>query len=152
MKNAFYHHLRNQLGDGVINRNLIRIFTEYDLLDGERADIAIVKLAPKTSFKGGDYHLKERVDDVLAIIELKYKNGGNREPFRKNIEKVRRYLQHKDFCLCQFYLGFIYESILTQPWLSERECGTYAKGRLTELSIHWQGDKIDSSIKEVIAF
>lgn len=92
LKNAFYHHLRNQLGDGVINRNLIRIFTEYDLLDGERADIAIVKLAPKTSFKGGDYHLKERVDDVLAIIELKFKNGGNREPFRKNIEKVRRYL------------------------------------------------------------
>jgi hypothetical protein len=107
LKNAFYHHLRTNLGDGFLKRHRIRIFTEYNIGKAV-ADIAIVSLRPKVAFEEGE-HLKERVDQVLAVIELKYKAGEcGIGPFQDDIAKsasIRRVWQLQDYeVLFRLYL------------------------------------------------
>lgn len=142
LKNAFYHHLRLRLGDGFLTRHRVRIFTEYYLRNNERADLAIVKLHPKKEMVAQDYHLKDRVDEILAVIELKHKGdscGSN--PFLQDVEKVKKYIGLKSYMTCQFYLGFIHEteySIEETSWLSKKQQESWATGRLTELSAFYE--------------
>jgi len=151
LKNAFYHHLRTRLGDGFMNRNRIRIFTEFYLHDNQRADIAIVQVIPKFEFDNSDRdHLSKRVDKVLAIIELKHKSPScKREVFIEDVLKVKKYIKLKEFDICNFYLGFIHESPIDKPWLTQRQSQTWAKGRLTELSIFWGDGGIDSANPQI---
>jgi hypothetical protein len=152
LKNAFYHHLRSRLGDGYLNRHQIRIFTEYHI-GRERADIAVVTLKPKSSM-GQDYHLEERVDQVLAIFELKYKNCTcGKGPFQADIAKVREYVQLEQCKNAQFYLGFIHETWDdTGPWLTQHQASTWAKGRVTELSIFWTDSVIESAVHHIMSY
>lgn len=142
LKNAFYHHLRLRLGDGFLTRHRVRIYTEYYLRNNERADLAIVRLRPKKEMVSQDYHLKERVDEILAIIELKHKGDTcGLDPFLQDVEKVKRYIGLKSYMTCQFYLGFIHEteySIEETSWLSKRQQKSWAAGRLTELSAFYE--------------
>ena len=136
LKNAFYYHLRIRLGVGYLKRNKIRIFTEYYLEDNERADLAIVELKPKMEMDS-EYHLRDRVKKILAVIELKHKNNRcSQEPFMKDVMKVRKYINKKDYPKCQFYLGFIHETEYSNEdasWLNKRQQESWANGRLTEL-------------------
>jgi hypothetical protein len=116
LKNAFYHHLRNNPGDSFLNNNNIRIYTEYYLDNLERTDIAIVRLLLESEFPNYDYHLRDLVKEVLAIIELKHKNGTcGPEPFLRDISKIYRYCRLRKYEQCQCFLGFIYEKI--QLWI-----------------------------------
>ena len=141
-KNAFYHHLRLRLGDGFLTRHRVRIFTEYYLRNNERADLAIVRLLPKKEMVAQDYHLKDRVDEILAVIELKHKaNSCGSNPFLQDVNKVKKYIGLKSYMTCQFYLGFIHEteySIEETSWLSKKQQESWAIGRLTELSAFYE--------------
>lgn len=152
LKSSFYHHLRIRLGDGFMKRNRIRIFTEYFLKNNERADIAIVQLKAKNLMSSAGYYLKDRVEQILAVIELKYKGDDcGPDPFLLDIEKVKYYMGLRSYKECQFYLGFIHEteySIQETSWLSKRQQGSWANGRLTELSAFTEAEsgKFDTKV------
>lgn len=142
LKNAFYHHLRMRLGDGYLKRNRIRIFTEYYLDGNERADIAIVKLLPKREMSSKQYNLRNRVKELLAVIELKHKNNScGCDLFFDDVEKVKRYIGIQKYQRCQFYLGFIHETEYSREessWLAKRQQISWAQGRLTELTAFYE--------------
>lgn len=136
LKNAFYFHLRNKLGQLLIDNN-IRIFTEFH--DGKLAgksaiaDIAIVKIGDNEV-----EHIRRNIEKIYAIIELKHK--GSQVPvdcFIKDVEKTIEYIKDKDLVDCQFYLGFIHEGEFAKnetSWLQNKKQERLAMGRLTELS------------------
>jgi hypothetical protein len=135
LKNALYFHIRNIIGDQYLQDNSIRIFTEYYLDNNERADIAIVRL---NNEDGEYFHLSEQVEEVLAVIELKYKATIQTiNYFFDDITKVKRYIKTRKYKDTQFYLGFIHEEeydLKETSWLYPRQQTSWALGRLTELS------------------
>jgi hypothetical protein len=146
LKNAFYHHLRSEIGDQYMQDNNIRIFTEFKL-GIERADIALVQIDPSC-----DGHLYEHVLEVLAIIELKYKNGTSDTPFQNDVRKVLNYIK-RDSGKCQYYLAFIQEVIVYEPledfsWLTKKQV-SQTESRLTEMTSisHPQSEKPSWSIR-----
>ena len=139
LKNSFYHHLRNAL-DSLCKENGIRIYTEFNekglKAKGLRADIAIVSL--KAS-KNDYYYLGDRIDDVLAIIELKFRGDGSSgtSAIYQDINKTKNYITNFAFPNCQYYLGIIHEysySFSEIRWLDKRQSNNWGKGRLTELN------------------
>jgi len=112
LKNSFYYHLRRRLGDEFLDDNNLQIFTEFNdgplHGTGKRADIAIVKLMPEGE-DGYPGHLRNYIEDVVAIIELKHKNGQSAtEEIYKDFQKLKDYIQ-KDKIDCQYYEGVIHE-------------------------------------------
>ena len=93
LKNCFYYHLRRRLGDDFLEENRLQIFTEFNdgplHGTGKRADIAIVKLK-EPGEEGYTSHLRNYIEDVIAIIELKHKNGfGTTEDINKDYTKIK---------------------------------------------------------------
>ncbi len=131
LKCSFYYHLRRKLSK-LLTQNDIRIFTEYHVPNtNKRADIAIVHV----DFYSDDHHLKHRVDDILAIIELKY-DGGNtlatQRWIKSDIAKMKSYIK-EDKIPCQYYLAVIYETeCFATNWLDRRS--VWANDYFTELS------------------
>lgn len=136
LKNAFYFHLRNKLSQLLVDNN-IRIFTEFH--DGKLAgksviaDIAIVKIGDNDV-----EHIRQNIEKIYAIIELKHKGSQVRvDCFIKDVEKTIEYIKDKDLADCQFYLGFIHEGEFAAnetSWLQNKKQERLANGRLTELS------------------
>jgi hypothetical protein len=132
LKNSIYYHLRKKLTDEFFYENDIRIFTEYDLHDRFRADIVIVKLRPEEEMSE-EYFLQDRVLDILAIIEIKYKNT-NLKPFESDILKVKKYIQSEKYPKCQYYLAFICEDTRYEKkkWIDEE---TWIRDNVTILDV-----------------
>ena len=153
LKNTFYHHLRARLGDDFLSRHRLRIFCEYYLRNGERADLAIVMLKPEEEMVGQEYHLKNKVKETLAVIEFKHKNDAcGPKLFFKDVEKVKKYISLKGYLKCQFYLGFIHEteySLEETSWLSKRQQASWAIGRLTELSAFYEEESGNMEMKVI---
>ncbi|MWV43369.1 hypothetical protein GRF59_06955 [Paenibacillus sp. HJL G12] len=141
LKNAFYFHLRNRLSDAFLKDHNLRIYTELHTGYGERIDIAVVEIEDRE-----DVHLREKIKDYVAVIELKYKSGHVPiDPFFGDIQKIKSYLKRNDYVNCQYYLGFIHETeyrLEETSWLNTREQKTWASGSLTELSGFYNEDKI----------
>lgn len=137
LKNCFYYHLRRRLGDDFLEENRLQIFTEFNdgplHGTGKRADIAIVKLMPEGE-DGYLGHLRNYIEDVVAIIELKHKNGQSAtEEIYKDFQKLKDYIQ-KDKIDCQYYEGVIHEVQWEEKaWLDKRSTNNWAKGKVTEL-------------------
>jgi hypothetical protein len=146
LKNSLYYHLRNELGDGFLKHNLLRVYTEYDLGvddNGMRqiADIAIVKMLPLSEMEDG-YSLWDRVDEVVTIIELKYKRFEG-EAFYDDVYKMKSYIKSGKLDSCQFYLGFVCEDEYINSeasWLHNSQSRNWAKDRLTELTAHYDSE------------
>lgn len=140
LKNALYFHIRNNLSDSFLEKNRIRIFTEYHYKNGI-ADLAIVQLNKNI----GGVHLKDEVGNVLAIIEVKYKSASNALPFEKDVVKIKDYIETTPFDQTQYYLAFIhetdYENIDGDSWLTKAQ-QKWAKGRVTELSGYYLSDEM----------
>ncbi|MGG2199593.1 MULTISPECIES: hypothetical protein [Paenibacillus] len=105
-----------------------------------RSDIAIVRT------KSDEYEqLSNNIEDVLAIIELKFKGyATNIDPFNKDIKETQKYLNKKKYRNGQFYLGFIHEAeypLAQASWLTKRQQNSWARGKLTELSGFYNDDK-----------
>lgn len=153
LKNAFYFHLRNKLKELLENNN-IRIFTEFH--DGELsgkgviADIAIVKIGDNE-----EGHIKDNIDKIYAIIELKHKGAQVPvNPFIADVEKSIKYIKDKALEGCQFYLGFIHEGefdVEEKSWLQSKKQAKLAQGRLTELSAcYYEGQ--DEMVYTIISY
>jgi len=153
LKNAFYHHLRNRLGDTFLDEHNLRIFTEVNDGDlkgsGKRADIAIVKMKnPQESFYWGD-----DIETYIAIIELKYtsKYSATKAVY-KDFNKFKEYYQvHK--IDCQYYAGIITEIAWERPdWLNKKQTNNWANGRVTELVASYENDENNDMKFEVFSY
>ncbi|MCE7699774.1 MAG: hypothetical protein K8E24_013495, partial [Methanobacterium paludis] len=106
LKCVIYHYLRSNLSDGWLLRHRIRIYPEFLLKDNKKADIAIVKICPKG--ERVNKYLGDCIEEVLAIIELKYKSAGVKDAFfYSDVSKLHEYAQV--YPECQLYAGFIHE-------------------------------------------
>jgi len=139
LKNSFYHHLRNEV-DSLCRENDIRIYTEFNekglKAKGLRTDIAIVSLKPS---ENDHCYLGERIDDVLAIIELKCRGDGSpgTSAIYRDVNKTKNYIKNFTFPECQYYLGIIHEysySFSELHWLDKRQSNNWGRGRVTELN------------------
>lgn len=144
LKNCFYYHLRRRLGDDFLEENRLQIFTEFNdgplRGTGKRADIAIVKLMPEGE-DGYPGHLRNYIEDIITIIELKYKNGQSAtEEIYKDFQKIKNYIQ-QDNIDCQFYEGVIHEyQWERKSWLDKRSTNNWARGKVTELVASYNED------------
>lgn len=141
LKNALYYHLRTELAS-LLEKHNLRIYTEF-YHGGFIADLAIVKLNDEP---GNKEHLKDDIENVLAIIELKYKSCSTMKFFEDDVLKIKSYIDATPSATAQYYLAFIheaeYEYIEDDSWLT-LEQQKWAKDRLTELSGHY----IDGEMK-----
>ena len=122
LKNAIYHHLRRRLTDRWLRDNRLRVFTEYPLDGKERADLAVVRLKPKSDAGDGE-SLFDRVEQRLCLVECKFKGDGvGLDPFILDVNKVRNYAHQKDYADCLFYLATIDEEAWEEDeaWLLDR--------------------------------
>lgn len=139
LKNAFYFHLRNRLGENFLMDNNLRIFTEY-YVDGERIDLVIVEIDP---LKAEEYHLSLCVKRVLAVVEMKHKGGSvNDSLFYKDVQKILSFIKNWEN-ETKHYLAFIQEKYYKEEdvvnWLKDDEVFE-AKGKITELFAYWNED------------
>lgn len=148
LKNALYFHLRTRLQNILAEHN-IRIYTEYHY-KGFISDIAVVKLKEDV---GETEHLKDGVDSVLSIIEVKYKNGGSTAPFESDVSKIKQYIELKPLDKCQFYLAFIHEVVndasSEKSWLTIDQ-KNWARGKLTELNGYFE-DNNSELVVEILS-
>lgn len=140
LKNALYFHLRSELAS-LLEKHNIRIYTEYHH-GAFIADLAIVKL---NDDPGNNDHLKDDIENVLAIIELKYKANGPMKFFEDDVLKIKNYIDATPLATTQYYLAFIheaeYEYIEDDSWLTLDQ-QEWARDRLTELSGHYIDGKM----------
>ncbi|MCM3124396.1 MULTISPECIES: hypothetical protein [unclassified Mesobacillus] len=140
LKNALYFHLRTKLAS-LLEKHNLRIFTEF-YHGGFIADLAIVQLKDDPSDSD---HLKDGIENVLAIVELKYKAGGAMKFFEDDVLKIKNYIDATPSATTQYYLAFIheaeYEYVEDDSWLT-LEQQVWAKDRLTELSGHYVDGKM----------
>jgi len=142
LKNVMYYHMRRNLED-LLKNNSIRIYTEFHdnefIGKGLIPDIAIVRINDKETD-----HLKNNIEKIYAIIELKFKaKNVPIDCFVNDVNKVIGYIKNKKLNGCQFYLGFIHEGEFNSTeisWLHGIRQQRYAKGRLTELSANYYTD------------
>ncbi|EJV59181.1 hypothetical protein BWGOE3_08900 [Bacillus mycoides] len=148
LKNAFYFHLRNRLGEDFLKNNNLRIFTEY-YINGERIDLAIVEI---DSIAVEDYHLKDCVIRVLAAVEMKYKGASvSDDVFYEDVNKILSFINSwgND---TKHYLAFIQEKYFKTEdvgnWLEDEQASN-AKGKVSELYAYWDQDS-DETVWSVI--
>lgn len=136
VKCSLYHHLRNRLGEGWFKRHRIRIYPEFILTKGRKADIAVVRMAYKSERAGKP--LSECIETVLSIVEIKYKQGSVVDPFYRDRRKLRSYAH--GYPDCQLYAAFIHEDYYVEgnsSWFDDRQTVNWAKGRVVELLGYW---------------
>lgn len=129
LQNSFYHHLRCKLDELLIENDLY-IYPEFYFGNlGYYADIAICKM----DMSRATYHLRDRMTDVAAIIELKY--GGSNDYIKTDIPKLKTYIQAFGY-ECQYYFGAIDEGAGRDRlnWLDRRSTNYWASGCFTELN------------------
>ncbi|KMP25927.1 hypothetical protein TU52_24845 [Bacillus cereus] len=148
LKNAFYFHLRNRLGEDFLNKNNLRIFTEY-LINGERIDLAIVKI---DLVAVEDYHLSDCVTRVLAAIEMKYKGASVKDDvFYKDVNKILSFINSWGN-ETKHYLAFIQEKYLKTEdvvnWLDDEQ-SRKVTGTVTELYAYWNQEN-DETVWSVV--
>lgn len=140
LKNALYFHLRTRLSD-LLEKHDLRIFTEYNsgIFKGTeyRPDMVIAKV----NFDCTSEYLSDCIEDVLCIIEIKYKQGfHSSESISKDFDKIKHYIENINSD-CQYYMATIweYEDEATS-WLIDDN--SWTKGKLTELNASYEKDKM----------
>ncbi len=120
LKNALYHHLRNELSS-VFAENDIRIFTEFT--DGEfkgtkkRPDMVIATADTK---------------ELVAVIEIKYKKANVVDPIYADYDKLEDYVSRLNVN-AHLYMATIWEEF-DEPTSWIRKNAAWAKDKVTELN------------------
>lgn len=149
LKNAFYYHLRNRLGDTFIRENNLAIFTEYRIDTEQKIDLVVVEL---DTIKAKTSYLGDCVTKVIAVIEIKYKGKyAPDEIFNKDINKVLAYskmFQDED---SKFYVAFVREKYFRADEVTHflpDSKKSLAKNKIVEMLAYWVSD--DDSTQWVI--
>lgn len=126
LKCALYTHIRKALRDRWLDKYSLAIYSEA-YIGKKKADIVIV-----IAKKGGDNsHLKNNIQDYLAIIECKYRTSkASLGTFQKDIYKLGAY--QRDYPAAKLYACFVRD-----PFDKEPEVMVIKKNKITQL---WYGD------------
>ena len=133
LKNAFYHHLRNRLGDTLLEEHDLQIWTEFNdgplKGTGKRADLAIVKIDKEDASDG---YWGNCVDEVAALFELNFKATYTAvQDILGDVDKLRRYIED-DQVDCQYYLVAIREIEAAElQYIDDQDL--WAREKVTEL-------------------
>lgn len=99
-------------------------------------------------------HLSNAIEDVIAVVEMKYKKDLTEKPFLLDIKKTKDYIMSESFPSATFYLAFIHEIeyIGDEPycWLKEKDF-KWARGKVVELNAYFS-ENDTSSNWEVISY
>lgn len=133
LKNALYHHLRNELSS-IFAENNIRIFTEFTdyKFKGSkmRPDMVIATVDfdkdEHTGYYGDD------VKECIAVIEIKFKNAYSSDTIYDDYEKLENYITNLNIN-AHMYMATIWEEF-DDPTTWIRKNAAWAKGRVTELN------------------
>ncbi|MEQ7806177.1 hypothetical protein [Priestia aryabhattai] len=140
LKNALYYHLRSKMD---LSKDT-RIYPEFRLPCGRRADIAIVKIDSK---KAQNHHLSKSIDSIEALIEIKYiKTGLSDEAFYKDLNKLSDY--YSSYPGVRLYAAFIHEEHYSKEdlrWLDYANLSEETKSNINEISGY-----LDSETSEFI--
>lgn len=142
LKCCIYYHLRNQL-DPLLRENNLRIYPEFYFSDlSYRADLAIVQIDPDDE----EEYLANSVTDIVAIIEIKYTSSTSNSTtawVKKDIAKIKNYIQSGKLLNCQFYFAVIYEVECTSlHWMDNN----WASGYVTELDAGYINDEMQFEV------
>lgn len=147
LKNALYHHLRTYFEKDKTFKDLF-IFTEcyhygfYEI--GYRPDliIAIKDHKNKSTYKD------IRINDVIAIFELKYKSekcSNIEDEIYHDFDKFKLY--KNIYPNCQFYNMAISLGDFNRPaWLDKKSTNHWANGCVTELIAYEPKNELDFQI------
>lgn len=129
---GMYYHLRRKLSK-ILQENNLRIYPEFWISELQySADLAIVEIDRENL----ELPMRDRVKDVIAILELKYKGGNSQrveEEIKHDRQKLKNYFQIAKLD-CQYYLAVIYETQCSSlNWLGRRSTENWAKGHVSEL-------------------
>ncbi len=132
LKCAIYFHLRNRLGT-IFEENGVRIYTEYrgkPFSDGhKKPDMVIARINTEMDYE----YLGEAIEEILAVIEIKLKNGFiASNTIYNDYEKLKYYAQELAVS-AKLYMATIWE-YEDEPTTWERKNSAWAKGILTELN------------------
>lgn len=135
LKNSLYYHIRSGLENyRALNGNL-RIYTEYKLPCGRRADIAIVSV---DLVKANTTHLKDCVLNIEALIEIKYKKANVYKDFYDDLKKMVDY--SKLYPNAMLYAAFIQEGFFSDEdcsWIKDCEYEESITDKINELLGYW---------------
>lgn len=143
---SLYHYLRMRL-DSILKENNLYIYPEFYFKElNFFADIVIAEM----NMKDNTFHIKDKMTDVAAIIELKY-SGGTSQTVENYIKadktKLKQYVNHLPY-ECQYYFGVIYETECEWiHWFDKRSTNNWGKGCLTELNAGYLESKMYFGVK-----
>lgn len=111
LKALFYFHLRNNLKE-YLNDTRVRIYTEFNLNQNKRVDLAVVKIDKE------DIYGSIGIEEIIALVEFKckilnpyrYKDGAATSaiiPFQNDLFKLKEYGKQHEHTL--LYGAFISE-------------------------------------------
>ncbi|WP_035721768.1 hypothetical protein [Gracilibacillus boraciitolerans] len=148
LKNAFYYHVRNRLGEDFLEKYNLRIFTEY-FVDGERIDLVIVQIDP---FRAKESYLGDCITEIIVAVEMKYKNSYTSDKvFLQDVDKVLSFIRNWKSNTTTFYLAFIHEKYMNSQekmsWIHDKHI-EIVKGKVTELNAYW--DEVSDETRWII--
>lgn len=142
LKNAFYYHLRRRLSDEFLNANKLQIYTEFRLASGQKIDLVIVEVDFE---KAKTNHLKHCIKDLVAVIEFKFTNDLNDNPYIKDTNKLINYIEQLPYPNAQYYAAFIreieYLDSEAGSWVTE-DMKVKINNKYTELLSYYFDDKM----------
>ncbi|WP_274307187.1 hypothetical protein [Solibacillus daqui] len=149
LKNAFYFHLRNRLGDSFLRENQLAIFTEYYIDTKQKIDLVVVRLDVE---KAQNEYLGNCIDEVVAVVEMKYKGKYAKDQiFMDDVDKTIAYVNKFKGEATKFFLAFIREKYFAadevENFLAHYQ--NVPKGKIVELLSYWISDD-DSVVWKVI--
>jgi len=139
LKNALYHHLRNELST-VFAENNIRVFTEFT--DGEfkgtkkRPDMVIATVDFDKDEHNGYYG--DDIEECIAVIEIKFKNANSADTIYADYDKLKEYIDVFGV-KSHLYMATIWECE-DNPTTWVRKNAAWAKGNVTELNASYIKD------------
>lgn len=140
LKCSFYHHLRVELGTFFKQHNLA-ILTEFQgrkyICSNYRPDIVIVKMKDNCN----EPYFIDRIDKLLFVIELKYKDGSysSTDAIECDCKKVKNYVELLND-ECQLVLAVIQECYWENQFWFDEEDKSLLEGRVTELIASYKSE------------
>ncbi|MCM3705148.1 MULTISPECIES: hypothetical protein [Cytobacillus] len=138
LKSALYYHIRTELENNGGFIYDLRIYTEYRLPCGRRADIAILKIDLE---KAKTSHLKDSVIGIEALIEIKYKAANVFKDYYDDLNKMADY--SRLYPNSKLYAAFIqgdYYNDDNCSWLNEMEFDKTLSNKIIELLGYWDSE------------
>ena len=145
LKNALYYHLRRKLGDAFLDKNNLKIYTEFHdgVLKGSgmRPDLVIVEM--KEGYRENDVEYlgdADNFESIVAVVELKFQADtyAAESNIYGDFDKIEEYMKMLPEST-KYYMGIIHEKYWKtneRRWVYQEDY-SWSKNKVTELAASW---------------